>query len=89
MAEVNAVFVSLLASCSLHKIEPFAYMRDLLCLVPRWPSHRVLACRKLAFVPFALVDVRSHCGRDAAAEIKPFRRLTSRIDPCRVRCPVS
>ena len=40
--EVNAVFVSLLASCSLHKIEPFAYMRDLLCLVPRWPSHRVL-----------------------------------------------
>jgi transposase len=41
--EVNATFVSLLASCSLHKIEPFAYMRDLLCLLPRWPSHRVLS----------------------------------------------
>ncbi len=40
--DVNATFVSLLASCSLHKIEPFAYMRDLLCLLPRWPSHRVL-----------------------------------------------
>jgi len=40
--EINTVFVSLLASCSLHKLEPFAYMRDLLCLVPRWPSHRVL-----------------------------------------------
>jgi transposase len=40
--EVNATFVSLLASCSLHKIEPFAYMRDLLCLLPRWPSHRIL-----------------------------------------------
>ena len=39
---VNAAFVSLLASCSLHKIEPFTYMRDLLCLLPRWPSHRVL-----------------------------------------------
>ena len=26
----------------LHKIEPFAYVRDLLCLLPRWPSHRVL-----------------------------------------------
>ena len=26
----------------LHKIEPFAYMRDLLCLLPRWPRHRVL-----------------------------------------------
>ena len=32
--EVNATFVSLLASCSLHKIEPFAYMRDVLCLLP-------------------------------------------------------
>lgn len=40
--DVNATFVSLLASCSLHKIEPFVYMRDLLCLLPRWPSHRVL-----------------------------------------------
>ena len=40
--QVNATVVSLLASCSLHKIEPFAYMRDLLCLLPRWPSHRVL-----------------------------------------------
>lgn len=41
-AEVNAAFVSLLASCSLHKIEPLGYMRDLLCLLPRWPRHRVL-----------------------------------------------
>ena len=40
--EVNATFVSLLASCGLHKIEPFAYIRDLLCLLPGWPSHRVL-----------------------------------------------
>jgi len=40
--DVNATFVSLLASCSLHKIEPFAYLRDLLCLLPRWPKHRVL-----------------------------------------------
>jgi transposase len=39
---VNAAFVSLLASCSLQKIEPFTYLRDLLCLLPRWPSHRVL-----------------------------------------------
>jgi hypothetical protein len=40
--EVNATFASLLASCSLHKLEPFTYVRDLLCLLPRWPSHRVL-----------------------------------------------
>jgi transposase len=40
--DVNAIFVSLLASCSLKKIEPFSYMRDLLCLLPRWPRQRVL-----------------------------------------------
>ena len=40
--EVNATVVSLPAGCSLHKIEPFAYVRDLFCVLPRWPSHRVL-----------------------------------------------
>lgn len=41
-AEVNTIFVSLLASCAMHKIEPLAYVRDLLCLLPSWPKHRVL-----------------------------------------------
>lgn len=40
--EVNATFVSLLASCQLHGLEPWAYLRDLLCLLPRWPRQRVL-----------------------------------------------
>jgi transposase len=41
-AEVNAAFVSLLASCQLHDIEPWAYLRDLFCLLPSWPARRVL-----------------------------------------------
>ena len=41
-AEVNAAFVSLLASCQLHGIEPWAYLRDLFCLLPSWPVRRVL-----------------------------------------------
>jgi hypothetical protein len=41
-AEVNAAFVSLLASCQLHGIEPWAYLRDLFCLLPSWPIRRVL-----------------------------------------------
>jgi hypothetical protein len=41
-ARVNTVFVSLLASCQLHGIEPWAYLRDLLCLLPSWPRSRVL-----------------------------------------------
>lgn len=41
-AEVNTVFVSLLASCGLHKLEPWTYLRDLFCLLPSWPKRRVL-----------------------------------------------
>jgi transposase len=41
-AEVNAAFVSLLASCQLHDLEPWAYLRDLFCLLPGWPARRVL-----------------------------------------------
>jgi transposase len=41
-AEVNTTFVSLLASCRLHEIEPWAYLRDLFCLLPTWPNRRVL-----------------------------------------------
>lgn len=41
-ADVNAAFVSLLASCALHRLEPFGYVRDLLCLLPTWPVNRVL-----------------------------------------------
>ncbi|WAS90516.1 transposase domain-containing protein [Nannocystis punicea] len=33
--------MSLLASCQLHRIEPWAYLRDLLCLLPSWPLRRV------------------------------------------------
>jgi len=40
--DVNATFVSLLASCQLHRHEPWAYLRDLFCLLPSWPQKRVL-----------------------------------------------
>ena len=26
----------------MHSVEPWSYLRDLLCLLPRWPSKRVL-----------------------------------------------
>jgi len=41
-AEWNAIAVSLIASCQLHGIEPWAYLRDVLILLPDWPSDRVL-----------------------------------------------
>jgi transposase len=30
------------ASCQLHGIEPWSYLRDLFCLMPSWPRSRVL-----------------------------------------------
>jgi transposase len=41
-AQANTTFVSLLASCAMHRLEPWAYLRDLFCLLPSWPAHRVL-----------------------------------------------
>lgn len=38
----NVTFVSLIASCQLHGIEPWAYLRDLFCLIPSWPVSRAL-----------------------------------------------
>lgn len=41
-ALANTTFVSLIASCHMHGIEPQGYLRDLLCLLPTWPALRVL-----------------------------------------------
>ena len=41
-AAVNTTFTTLIASCHLHRIEPEAYLRDLLYLLPNWPKSRVL-----------------------------------------------
>ena len=41
-ARVNTTFVSLLASCAMHRLEPWAYLRDLFCLLPGWPIKQVL-----------------------------------------------
>jgi transposase len=41
-AEWNAIAVSLIASCELHGIEPWAYLRDVLILLPDWPKGRIL-----------------------------------------------
>ncbi len=69
-AKVNTVFVSLLASCRLHQIEPLGYLRDLLCLLPRWPQHRVL---DLAPVNWPQTSQEPQTQQRLAAN--PFRRV--------------
>ena len=41
-AEWNATAVSLIASCRMHDIEPLAYLRDVLTLLPSWKKSRIL-----------------------------------------------
>jgi transposase len=38
----NAIVVSLIASCKMHDVEPWEYLRDILVLLPEWPVHRAL-----------------------------------------------
>jgi transposase len=40
--DVNATFVTLIASCRHHGIDPATYLRDLFCLIPDWKMNRVL-----------------------------------------------
>jgi len=41
-ATANATITSLVASCQMHGIEPWAYLRDVLTLLPAWSQTRVL-----------------------------------------------
>ncbi|WP_437951401.1 IS66 family transposase [Sorangium sp. So ce296] len=41
-AEWNATIVSLIASCAMHQLDPWAYLRDVLILLPGWPRDRVI-----------------------------------------------
>ena len=69
--EVNTVFVSLLASCAMHKIEPWAYLRDLFCLLPRWSQLTLL---DLAPVNWPTTSQRPEVQAKLDANI--FRRVT-------------
>jgi hypothetical protein len=31
-----------IATCRMHRVEPWSYLRDLFCLIPTWPAHRML-----------------------------------------------
>jgi transposase len=69
-AKTNATFVSLIASCRLHNIEPFAYLRDLFCLLPGWPRHRLL---ELAPAYWKRTLEQSDAQQNLAANV--FRRV--------------
>jgi transposase len=68
---VNALFTSLLASCRLHQVEPWSYLRDVFCLLPRWPEHRLLD-----LAPLRWDKTRARDDVQRLLEQNPFRKLT-------------
>jgi transposase len=67
----NAVFTSLLASCRMLGVEPWSYLRDLLCVLPRWPRHQLLELAPVNWAETAeREDVQKTLGLD------PYRLLT-------------
>ena len=77
-AEVNAAFVSLLATCRLHGVEPWAYLRDLFCVLPSWPASRVLELapvhwRQTREQPEAQQRMAANVFRSAVMSLAPHR----------------
>jgi Transposase IS66 family/IS66 C-terminal element len=67
----NATFVSLIASCQLHGIEPVEYLRDLLCLLPSWKAADVL---ELAPLHWRETVARDHVQKTLTSNA--FRRAS-------------
>jgi transposase len=78
-AKVNAVFVSLLASCRLHGIEPRDYLRDLFCLLPDWPHARLLE-----LAPAYWQQTREQRDTQQRLAANVFRRAVLELDAHRV-----
>ena len=69
--KVNALFTTLLASCQMMRVEPWAYLRDLFCVLPTWPAHRLLE-----LAPAHWADTVAHTDTQALLDADPYRRLT-------------
>lgn len=74
-AAVNTTFVSLLASCQVHGLEPWTYLRDLFCLLPDWPARRVLE-----LAPVHWQETLQQADTQQRLAINPFRAATIALD---------
>lgn len=68
-AQAAAAIFSLLASCQLHRIEPVAYLDEILRVLPHWPRERYLD-----LAPFRWADTRARL--DPTELDQPVGRIT-------------
>jgi hypothetical protein len=61
-----ATFYTLIMSCKMHGLDPWSYLRDLFCLLPTWPSRRVI---ELAPVNWESTLARPEVQEELAANV--------------------
>ena len=74
-AKVNTTFATLVASCHMNDIEPEAYLRDVMCLLPGWPQSRVLE-----LAPFNWKQTRQEPDAQQRLAANPFRKAVLDLD---------
>ena len=67
-AQAAAAIFSIIASCRLHRLDPFAYLDEVLRVLPHWPRHRYL---ELAPTNWAATRVRLR-PEELAAPLSAF-----------------
>ena len=55
----------------MHDVEPWAYLRDLCCLLPTWPEHRLLE-----LAPLNWKATSTSSDAKAILDLDPYRLLT-------------
>lgn len=73
--ELHTTFVSLLASCQLHGLEPWTYLRDLFCVLPDRPQRRVLE-----LAPVHWQQTLQQPDTQERLAINPFRSATIALE---------
>jgi hypothetical protein len=73
----TCTFVSLVASCQLHGLDPEAYLRDLFRVLPSWPRNRVLELAPKYWR--AVTDQRRRDPRDPVLCIRRSRAAAAAV----------
>lgn len=76
-----AILFSLIASARLHRLDPVAYVRDLIRVTPHWPEDRYLELAPLYWTTTrALLDGRQLAAECGTLDVPPARALRAPVD---------